>query len=282
MKRIMSTMFCICLLMSSITAYAENGSNIDISQERRNIEKIIFDAERKAEQLTSKKYNSQRFLSSSINIQNEINSMYDKELNTILESTGKDYNIKLVSKPISNICRSGGLDSRYVNVKAPRVYATSYDYVITASAHWINKAWLKHKAPFTQDVGGHDGIGIYFGDDTNIEVLDASFHTCDCEGNWYNESIYAEDCKNSGVYYKAQDKCIGGILQEDYTFDSVYISAWPSIKGPVDTWARTHFSHTWKESGVDSATVSNGGIAVTIGNRENVWDGVTTDYCRLP
>ncbi|MFC5604979.1 hypothetical protein [Sporosarcina koreensis] len=162
----------------------------------------------------------------------------------------------------------------------PTVYSSSQGYFISASIAWKRDSWnepywLKHKSSLGSAVGGEDGLGIYFGDPTNIEISTSSFYTADNFNKVYNQNITPSKSEPRGVYYRAQDHIYTSLAYE-YTWDKAYITVWPNFKGRVNTTARTHFTHTWSSASISGVTVSSSGFSVSITNSNYAYDGVST------
>ena len=62
----------------------------------------------------------------------------------------------------------------------------------------------------------------------------------------------------------------------NYTWHSSHITVWPNFIGSVNTYARTHWTHTWSSADITGVSISNSGISVNIESSSNAWDGVST------
>lgn len=289
MKKIISVMVIFSLLFTlCFSSFAQEDIK---SQERRKIEKIIIKSKLQARkfaknQLKSKKLKEENI--SRIYKTEEFKTLYYSYLDNLLDK----YNIKRIdsrnNKQQTNTVSTMSVVSPpqdEVLIEDPEIYISSQGYVIMASAYWIDKGWQYH-VPFgygTLDVGGADGLGIYFDNPTNIHIADHSFYTYDENLNSYNTNLYAYRKDSSGVFYKAQDQVTNTTLNpyHNYTFDSAHISVWPVFSGPVDSYAHTHWVHTWDETDIENVIITDTGFAVTFTKTNNAWDGVSDGYAHI-
>jgi len=142
---------------------------------------------------------------------------------------------------------------------------------------WGEAYWLKHKPSFGSAMGGEDGLGIYFSETKNLEIITSSFYTADNFNKTYNSNLYPEKSAPQGVYYKAQDHLYSSLAYE-YTWDKAYLTVWHSFKVNVNTVARTHWTHTWSSAKISGVGLTTTGFNISISNSNsgNSYDGVTT------
>ncbi len=281
MKKILVLLLIGALLVSTCTfADAQNVTKKDL-KERKRIEQLIIAAEKsafkQADLVLNKDANT-----GSINVLNL--SSNEDLVNTFISSKLKKDKIELVSIQNEGIStRASSPYATHVKIEAPRTYLSSQGYVVTSSARWIDKKWKEHcGSVLWSKVGGEDGLGIYFGSESNISISRSSYYTYDENNVAYNTNLYPSALNNSGVFYQAQDTVkIGLQTYHSYSFNSQHLTAWVSFNGPVSTWARTKFVHTWDNTQLNSVDLSAGGIGASFSNSSSCWEGVSDLSCTI-
>ncbi|MET3659058.1 hypothetical protein [Sporosarcina psychrophila] len=279
MKKILG--FLLILLSFSGSAYAEELISNQPTKEQKEIEQIIILAELEARDETYKELEFKNrlsnfgYLEDTVEFKDSVEEKVDKKI--------AEHGIKRIveEKPEFELMASPPTSA--IDVMKPNIYSSSQGYILTASAIWKKKSngywtWTDHipVGVGNINVGGDDGLGVYFQDSTNIDVSTSSFYTYDESTNIYNSNLLPYRNNSSGVYYTAQDKMNVAVIGTKYTWHAAYLTIWPSFKGKVNTTARTQWTHTWSSAKITGATISPSGISVGISNAQNSWDGATT------
>jgi hypothetical protein len=282
--------------MISINAFASNEKDNSIKQERIKVEKLVIESEiqaRKAtiEELTKKYYPDSKDKVYNKTQSDEFKKLFDKKVKKLLSK----HNIKIVSDGNTTeddlSIQSVSPPKDKVDLRDPVIYTSSQGYFIKSSVYWKRKDtgtpyWYDH-APCcglgTLNVGGADGLGMYFNNTTNLSINDTSFYTYDEDLNTYNNNLYPYRVNNAGAYYKAQDTIQNASWKPyyHYSWDSAHLTVWPNFSGPVNAQVRTHWTHTWSDADITGVSVSTSGIGVTIANTDKAWDGVSQGYATI-
>lgn len=270
MKKILG--FLVIFFAFSTNAYADDDLNVNQStKEQKEIEMIVIQAEIEASEETYKELSKYGVLKSGYGYL-EDTLEYKKTVQEKIDEKVKKHGIERISENEPGVSTMGAPSTADVDIQTPVIYTSSQGYFIKAGAvwkknSWNEPAWVKH-AP---NMGGDDGLGLYFTDSTNIEIENSSFYTVDNYGKTYNSNLYAYKNNTAGVYYKAPDKYYA--VSGEYTWDKAYVTIWPTFKGKVNTKVRTHWTHTWSSAQISTVGISNGGINVAITNNAQSWDG---------
>lgn len=265
--------------------------------ERRNIERIVIESEMAARDYAFAKIEKMgglSYLNESVYI--EDTPLFKELYLNKLDETLKIYDIKRITETVylegDHNINAVSPPSDQVDIQDPQVYASSSDYFIKASVYWkkeplLGRYYWQDHMPLgfgTTNIGGGDGLGIYFFDATNLDVVDSYFYTYDENYNSYNNNLYPFKSEKAGEYYKVQATAnlplLGGSAHS-YTVNSMHITVWPRFTGDVDTIAKSHYSHTWSKGTLEDATISNTGINVTFTNSEYAWSGASKQGARI-
>jgi hypothetical protein len=293
LKKVCGLLFFTFCVASS--AYASEVSTIP-TDEQRKIEQIVVESEIEARNETYEELEGVYptylgDIEDTKKFKESVNKKLDKKIakhgikreseNTIESDEPASYSLASSSSP----------PTEAIDLRAPVVYSSSQGYFVKSSVYWKKKSnnvtwyWYDH-APLgygTVDVGGSDGLGIYFSNSTNLNVSKASFYTYDENGASYNTNLYAYRLNSAGAYYKAQDTIENSTFNpyHNYSWTSSHISVWPNFLGKASAIARTQWTHTWSFGEISGASISNTGINVDISNVENSWDGTSSGYANI-
>jgi hypothetical protein len=271
MKKIISLILVFAILMS--TAVFADKINKSDKELRKEIDLLITQYEIKAHEYAVNKATSNL----------EYNELYWEKLEKLL----KKINVEIVSKGEEPLFTAYGssVPSDAVTISTPTTYLSSQGYVIKANARWnqfIATNYSSHLPLLSGNVGGGDGLGMYFSNSNNIRIIDSSFYSYDENYGSYNQNIYPFDINSDGVFYMPQDKISNSLSgYYKYTCDELYMSVWVEFDGPVNTTVRTKYTHTWNNTGISSVSISGTGIGITYGSSSDYWQGVSTGYATI-
>jgi hypothetical protein len=293
LKKVFGLLFFSFCVTSS--AYASEVSNI-ATDEQRKIEQIVITAESEArnetyEELEGVYPTELGDIEDTKKFKEAVNKKIDKKIAKHGIKRESEATVESVEPVYSLAAASYSPPTSAIDLRAPVVYSSSQGYFVKSSVYWKKKSnnvtwyWYDH-APFgygTVDVGGADGLGIYFSNSTNIGVSTASFYTYDEKGGSYNTNLYPYQLNSAGAYFKAQDTMENTTLNpyHNYSWTSSHISVWPNFIGKASAVARTHWTHTWADAEITGASVGNQGISVEIATASESWDGVSPGYANI-
>lgn len=260
------------------------------TESQKKIEQIIIQAEIEARKETYEEIERTEKLNKTMEIIGDIEdtTTFKNKVNQKLNKKLAKYGIKKVEADVNETFTTMATSpsTTVVDLGTPAIYSSSQGYIIKASVYWKKKPsgtwyWYDH-APCcglgTLNVGGADGLGIYFSNSNNLEISKTSFYTYDENGSSYNTNLYPYRINSAGAYYRAQDTMTNSTFNpyHNYTWHSSHITVWPNFIGSVNTYARTHWTHTWSSADITGVSISNSGISVNIESSSNAWDGVST------
>jgi len=163
------------------------------------------------------------------------------------------------------------------------VYYDRYtdEYSVYGNWAWINGAWVSDVPAFGGDVGGYDGLGLWFSNNTNLTMENGSAYLLmnDYFGYWDDtSSVWDWDANGVAIKYQDESWVSGTPYNYDYNFDSGFISVVLKANNPCTSYLKVTYGHDWKSTDLSSVSITSSGITFSFSSSSDRWQKTNNVY----
>ena len=155
------------------------------------------------------------------------------------------------------------------------------DYTVYGEWFWNDCAWSSDVPAFGGNVGGNDGVALWFSNNNDLTMVNGSAYLLmNSYTGYWGQTSTPWDWDQNGVAFKYQDRSwvSGTPCNYDYNFDSGYVSVTLTADTPCSSYLKVSYGHDWNTTDLSSVTISSSGVSFTFTKTTDKWQGTSNTY----